>query len=196
MESNTETVAKRARVGPRTLVLSTMIYMFLMIILCTSGNVRAITVFDKLPKLHVELIKHRNDNASESSIGFTGLGKLTFFVKNSKIKRIEGRRSCSTSYQSGNRVDGSPLVALFRRLALPLQAVFFSKLFSCLFSLLLRLVSLPSSPISSFFFHFFLVFSLFHFSFPLLPYHFSFLTSPFPLLNSVCHVLFSLVSQR
>ena len=45
--------------------------------------------------------------------------KLTFFVEMFKIrKNLEnlkmrrGMRSCSTSYPSGNQVDGSPLVAI------------------------------------------------------------------------------------
>ena len=48
--------------------------------------------------------------------------KLTFLVQISKIlKNLENLkmrrrgRSCSTSYPSGNQVDGSPLVAMTRR---------------------------------------------------------------------------------
>ena len=39
--------------------------------------------------------------------------KFSKFLKISKNERkLEGRRSCSTSYPSGNQVDGSPLVAI------------------------------------------------------------------------------------
>ena len=55
----------------------------------------------------------------KSSIGFSGLKKLTFLVEISKIsKKLENlkirreRSFCSTSYPSGNQVDGSPLVAI------------------------------------------------------------------------------------
>ena len=55
----------------------------------------------------------------KSSIGFSGFEKLTFLVEIPKISKFleklqihRGRRSCSTSYPSGNQVDGSPLVAI------------------------------------------------------------------------------------
>ena len=55
----------------------------------------------------------------KSSIGFSGFKKLAFLVEISKISEFlkksqihRGRRSCSTSYPSGNLVDGSPLVAV------------------------------------------------------------------------------------
>ena len=58
----------------------------------------------------------------KSSIGFSSFEKLLFWVEISKISKIfgklkisRGRRSCSTSYPSGNQVDGSPLVAISRR---------------------------------------------------------------------------------
>ena len=61
---------------------------------------------------------------SKSSIGFSRFEKLTFLVEISKISNIfeklqihRGRRSCSTSYPSGNQVDGSPLVAIITRRA-------------------------------------------------------------------------------
>ena len=60
--------------------------------------------------------------SEKSSIGFGGFEKLTFLVeilKFSKISKIfkifKGKRSCSTSYPSGNQVDGSPLVAIPNR---------------------------------------------------------------------------------
>ena len=62
----------------------------------------------------------------KSSIGFSGFEKLTFLVEISKIsknsKQLQihrGRRSCSTSYPSGNQVDGSPLVASTETVAKP-----------------------------------------------------------------------------
>ena len=66
----------------------------------------------------------------KSSIGFSGFEKLTLFVEISKIPKIlekiqihRGRRSCSTSYPSGNQVDGSPLVAIIlNRIELAQQA--------------------------------------------------------------------------
>ena len=58
----------------------------------------------------------------KSSIGSKFFLKLSFLVKISKISKNlgkienfhEGGRSCSTSYPSGNQVDGSPLVAILK----------------------------------------------------------------------------------
>ena len=54
-----------------------------------------------------------------SSIGAKLFSKVEILVEISKIsknlknlKRDSGGRSCSTSYPSGNQVDGSPLVAM------------------------------------------------------------------------------------
>ena len=62
--------------------------------------------------------------AEKSSIGFSGFAKLTFFGRNFEIfqnfenfENFQGRRSCSTSYPSGNQVDGSPLVANTKTIA-------------------------------------------------------------------------------
>ena len=56
----------------------------------------------------------------KSSIGAKLFSKVEILVEISKIsKNLEnlkidqGKRSCSTSYLSGNLVDGSPLVAIF-----------------------------------------------------------------------------------
>ena len=57
MESNTETVAKRGRVGPRTPVVSTITKLFGIIISSTSGLGSAIIVPDNVMKLWIELIK-------------------------------------------------------------------------------------------------------------------------------------------
>ena len=62
--------------------------------------------------------------SGKSSIGFSGFKKLTFLVTISKIsifsENLEIHReicSCSTSYPSGNQVDGSPLVACTKTIA-------------------------------------------------------------------------------
>ena len=60
MESNTKTVAKRARVGPRTQVHATMKKLFLMKILWTSCLGSPIIVVDM-----ILLITLRNDNVME-----------------------------------------------------------------------------------------------------------------------------------
>ena len=79
-------------------------------------------VLDNLLKFWMELIKLRNDNAMEKFYRLWTFQKLIFLVgisKNSKIfekMTIPSRgRSCSTSYPSGNQVDGSPLAAIAKR---------------------------------------------------------------------------------
>ena len=57
MESNMETVAKRARVGPRTQMLMTMKKLFWMRISSTSGLGSDMIVLDNALKLGIELIK-------------------------------------------------------------------------------------------------------------------------------------------
>ena len=63
MESNTKTIAKRARVGPRTPVVLTMKMLFWKIISSTSGLGSPIIVLDHVLKIWIELITLRNDNA-------------------------------------------------------------------------------------------------------------------------------------
>ena len=65
MEINTGTVAKRARVRPRTPVVLTMKMLFSRRILSTSGLVSPIIVPDNVLRIRLELIKYRNDNPME-----------------------------------------------------------------------------------------------------------------------------------
>ena len=57
MESNTKTIAKRARVEPRTQLDMTMIMMFWIIICSTSGLGSDMIVSDNVLKSYTELIK-------------------------------------------------------------------------------------------------------------------------------------------
>ena len=65
MESNTKTIAKRARVGPRTPVVLTMEMLFWMMFVSNKCLGITIIVLDNALKLWIELIKWRNDNARE-----------------------------------------------------------------------------------------------------------------------------------
>ena len=65
MESNTKTIAKRARVEPRTQVHMTMKIMFLMKIPSISHLGSPIIFLDNVFKIWIELIISRNDNATE-----------------------------------------------------------------------------------------------------------------------------------
>ena len=81
-----------------------------------------IIFLDNVLKLWIKLIKSRNDNAMEKFYRFSTFQKLIFLVEISKISEIFGKmkmptRSCSTSYPSGNQVDGSPLVANTKTIA-------------------------------------------------------------------------------
>ena len=60
-----KTIAKRARLGPRTTVLLTMIMMSRIIIPSTSGLGSELIVLDNVLKICIELIKQQNDNAKE-----------------------------------------------------------------------------------------------------------------------------------
>ena len=122
MESNTKTIAKRARVEPRTQMHMTMKKLFSITLSSTSIIGSPIIVLDNVLKLWIELIKWRNDNAREKFYLMQTFSKARNFVEISKIlknleilKIFRERRSCSTSYSSGNQVDGSPLVAMTRR---------------------------------------------------------------------------------
>ena len=57
MESNTETVAKRARVGPRTQVHVTMKKLFWIIICSISGRRSDMIILNDVLKLLIELLK-------------------------------------------------------------------------------------------------------------------------------------------
>ena len=65
MESNTKTVAKPARVEPRTQVHMTMEILFWRIIRSTSARLSDMIILDNVLKIWIELIKSRNDNAME-----------------------------------------------------------------------------------------------------------------------------------
>ena len=65
MESNTKTIAKRARVGPRTQIVLTMKKLFLIRISSTSSLGSPMIVLDNVFKIWIELITSRNDNATE-----------------------------------------------------------------------------------------------------------------------------------
>ena len=64
MESNTKTMAKRARVGPRTQVVLTMKMLFLKRLQFESDVRSPIIVLDHVLKIWMELMKCRNDNAT------------------------------------------------------------------------------------------------------------------------------------
>ena len=57
MESNTKTIAKRARVGPRTQIVLTMEILFLIRLSSISGRGSDMTVLDNILKIWIELIK-------------------------------------------------------------------------------------------------------------------------------------------
>ena len=61
MESNTKTIAKQARVGPRTQVHMTMKILFWMEISSTSARRSDMIILDIVSKIWIELIKCRND---------------------------------------------------------------------------------------------------------------------------------------
>ena len=60
MESNTKTIAKRARAGPRTPIVLTMKNMFYIIISSTSGLGSDMTFLENILKIWIELTKYRN----------------------------------------------------------------------------------------------------------------------------------------
>ena len=65
MESNTKTIAKRARVGPRTPVVSTMKMLCSTRKPSTSVRRSDMIVLDNVLKIWIELIISRNDNGME-----------------------------------------------------------------------------------------------------------------------------------
>ena len=76
-------------------------------------------VSDNVLKIWIELIKSRNDITREKFYSLRTFQKLIILVEISKISKIlekmkicRGRRFCSTSYPSGNQVNGPPLVAI------------------------------------------------------------------------------------
>ena len=65
MESNTKTIAKRARVGPRKPVLSTMKMLFWRKLSSISSLESDMIILYHVLKLWIELIKYENDNATK-----------------------------------------------------------------------------------------------------------------------------------
>ena len=121
--ANTKTIAKPARVEPHTQIVLTMKMLFLMRKPSTSLRGIPIIVVDIVLKICIELIKSRNDNAMEKFYRLRTFSKVDIFGRNfenfpkfsEKYQFHRGTRSCSTSYLSGNQVDGSPIVAIIRK---------------------------------------------------------------------------------
>ena len=113
MESNTKTIAKRARVGPRTQMHVTTKILFWTRIWSISVRRSDMIILDNVLKIRMELMKLGNDNAGKKFYlmqTFSKVRNLVEISKNSEnlenLKFIWGRRSCSTSYSSGNLVGG------------------------------------------------------------------------------------------
>ena len=81
MESHTKTIAKRARVGPRTPVVPTMKIMFEVDIPSKSWPGSPIIAVDTELKIWIELIKSRNDNAMEKFYRLWTFQKWKIFEK-------------------------------------------------------------------------------------------------------------------
>ena len=62
MASNTKTIAKRARVGPRTQMHVTMKQLFWIVFVSNMCLGITISILDNVLKLWIELIKSRDDN--------------------------------------------------------------------------------------------------------------------------------------
>ena len=87
-DCHTETVAKRARVGPRTPVVLTLQKLFRMEISCTGARLSDMIVLDDVLKIWIELIKWRNGNAMKKFYRLRTFQKLIFLVEISKISKI------------------------------------------------------------------------------------------------------------
>ena len=122
---HTKTVAKRARVEPRTQMHMTMTILFWRMISSTSARLSDMIVLDNVLKIWIELRKQRNDNVMEKFYMFLWFRKVDILARNfenfenfrKKWQFHWGGRSCSTSYPSGNQVEGSPLVANAKTIA-------------------------------------------------------------------------------
>ena len=88
MESNTKTIAKRARVEPRTQMHMTMKMLFWGIISSTSVLLISEIVLDDMLKLWIELIKLIDDNAGEKFYLMQTFSKVRNLVEISKIRKI------------------------------------------------------------------------------------------------------------
>ena len=87
-DCHTKTIAKRARVGPRTQVHMPIKMLFQRRISSSSVLGSPIIVLDNVLKIWIELIIQRNDNAREKFYRFNAFEKLTFLVEISKISKF------------------------------------------------------------------------------------------------------------
>ena len=73
-------------------------------------------VLDNVLNICQELIKLQNDNTEEKFYRVQRFRKVKIFDENfenlQNSKKHREKRSCSTSYPTGNQVDGSALVAI------------------------------------------------------------------------------------
>ena len=81
---HTETIAKRARVGPRTQIVFTMKTLFWIMFSSKKCLLITIIVLDNLLKLWIELTNWRNNNATQK---FYLFGKVRLLVEISKISK-------------------------------------------------------------------------------------------------------------
>ena len=87
MESNTKTIAKRARVGPRTPVLFTMKTMFSIMFASKKCLLITIIVLDNVLKLWIEQIKYRNGNVWKKFYLMQAFSKVRNLFNKSKISK-------------------------------------------------------------------------------------------------------------
>ena len=100
MESNTKTIAKRARVEPRTQVHMTRKMLFQIMFVSNKCLGITIIVLDNILKLWIELIKSRNGNATEKFYGLWTFQKLIFLVKISEVSKF---------FENNNFIEGGAL---------------------------------------------------------------------------------------
>ena len=85
---HTETIAKRARVRPRTQVLTTMKIKFEVIFWSTSAPLSDMIVLDNVLKIWIELMKLRNYDAMEKFYWGQVFSKVEISVEISKFSKI------------------------------------------------------------------------------------------------------------
>ena len=86
-DCHTKTVAKRARVEPRTQMHVTMKMLFQIMFASKKCLLITIIVLDNVLKLWIELIKQRNDNAREKFYLMQAFSKVRNLVEISKISK-------------------------------------------------------------------------------------------------------------
>ena len=136
MKSNTKTIGKRKSRRPRTTVLLTMINMFLGVIgsrtvLGSLGfvmyhtsrirvEVSKLQIDRAISEFHRSRIFHGGDILMKILIFSTFSKKIKIEKESMKEKEVNRERggACSTSYPSGNQVDGLPLVAVEQEILL------------------------------------------------------------------------------